>query len=112
MIIQFLLSLVLLAAFAMTWRRAGQNAIRRGEAFLWALVWIGAGVVVWRPGVSTALANWVGIGRGSDLILYAAVIILLVLVFQLHVAHERLERQLTELVRAQALKENDLKRES
>jgi hypothetical protein len=107
MIIQFLLMLALVAAFYMTWRRAKQEAVRRWEAVLWSLVWVGATIVVWRPGVSTLIANWVGIGRGSDLVLYAAVIVLLVLVFQLHVAHVALQRQLTELVRKEALRDLD-----
>ncbi|MDO8618206.1 MAG: DUF2304 domain-containing protein [Candidatus Uhrbacteria bacterium] len=105
MIIQFILSIVLLGALFMTWRRAHQQAIRSFEAWLWSLVWMGAGVIIWRPEVTNVVANFVGIGRGADLIVYAAVIVLLILVFHLHVAHDRLERQLTELVRRDALKE-------
>src|SRR5574337_1291483 len=105
MIIQFLLSLILLAALTMTWRRAKQSAIRRGEAVVWTLIWIGAGLVIWQPDVTTQLAHLVGIGRGADLVLYASIIALLLMVFQLHVAHDRLERKLTELVRREALKD-------
>ena len=103
MIIQFLLSLILLAAVAMTVRRVKQDAMRWREAFAWILLWVGIGVVIWRPDTTTVVARLVGIGRGADLVLYAAVIGLLIMVFQLHVAHERLERQLTELVRKKAL---------
>lgn len=105
MIIQFILSLILLAAFSVTWRRAKQDAIRRSEAVMWSAIWIVAAIVIWQPGVTTVIANFVGIGRGADLVLYASVIALLILVFQLHVAHDRLERKLTELVRQQALRD-------
>ena len=107
MLIQFILSLVLLMALALTWRRRRQDAIRPLEAWLWSAVWIGAGIVIWRPEATNIVANFVGIGRGADLVLYAAIIVLLLLVFQLHVAHARLERQLTELVRRDALRELD-----
>jgi len=104
MIIQFLLSLSILGALAMTWRRQRQQAIRLREAAAWSLLWVGALVVTWWPGVSSRVANLVGIGRGADLVVYASIVILLVLVFRLHVAHEKLERQLTEIVRSDALK--------
>jgi hypothetical protein len=39
------------------------------------------------------------------LIVYLAVVLLFVLVLQLHVSHVRLERQLTKLVREEALKD-------
>jgi len=105
---QFLLLLVLFLAMVMTWRRMKQKAIRPAEAYLWSLVWFGAAVVVIQPDLTSRLANFVGIGRGADLVLYAAVIVLLILVFRLHVAHDKLERTLTELVRREALRDSDL----
>ena len=106
MLIQFVLSLILVLALVVTWRRVRQQAIRGSEAWAWSVVWIIAGAVVWKPNATTMVANFFGIGRGSDFILYGAVITLLLLVFHLHIAHDRLERQLTELVRREAL--NDL----
>jgi hypothetical protein len=103
MLIRILLWIVLALALTMTWRRAKQGAVRMLEAIAWSVVWIIAAVVVARPEVTTTVAQFLGVGRGADLILYAAVITLLILVFQLHVAHHKLERQLTELVRREAL---------
>lgn len=103
MLIRFLLWLVLALALIMTWRRAKQGAVRFFEALAWSVVWIAAAIVVARPEATTTVAQFLGVGRGADLILYAAVITLLILVFQLHVAHHKLERQLTELVRRDAL---------
>lgn len=105
MLIRFLLWLVLGLAFLMTWRRQRQGAVRAHEALAWSAVWIAAAVVVAKPDTTTLVARFLGVGRGADLILYAAVITLLILVFQLHVAHHKLERQLTEMVRKQALEE-------
>jgi hypothetical protein len=62
-------------------------------------------VATWRPEVSTIVANRLGVGRGADAIFYASIAVLLVMVFNLHVAHERLERKLTELVRREALRD-------
>ncbi len=107
MLIQFLLSIVLTWAAVLTIRRANQQAIHVGEAMLWVCLWVGIGIVIWRPELTTRIAHVVGVGRGVDLIVYGSIIGILVMVFQLHVAHERLERQLTELVRLQAMREED-----
>ena len=103
--IQLLLLLVLLLAMFMTWRRLKQKAIRPVEAYVWSLVWLGAAVVVVQPDITSRVAQFVGVGRGADLVVYTAVIVLLILVFRLHVAHAALERTLTDLVRREALRD-------
>jgi hypothetical protein len=105
MLIRFILWGILMLVLLMTWRRQRQSAIRLWEAIAWSTVWVAAAIVVARPEATSEVAQFLGVGRGADLILYAAIITLLVLVFQLHVAHHRLERQLTDLVRKQALGE-------
>jgi small membrane protein len=106
MLIQLVLILILLGALAMTWRRSHQDVISRGEAVLWSLLWIGAGFIIMQPQTATLVANFFGVGRGSDFILYGAVVLLFVLVFKLFVAQEVIERKLTDMVRKDAL--NDI----
>ena len=101
---KILLSLALVFALSMTWRRKRQQAITRLESFAWSLLWLGAAVGVWWPGLTSDIARLVGIGRGVDLVLYAAMLGVFLLVFQLYVAHHRLERKLTELVQRESLK--------
>ncbi len=106
-IIQALLLLGLLLALLLTWKRARQEAISRREAAAWSFLWILAGVVVVRPEVASFVANTVGIGRGADLIVYLSLVLILVLIFNLYVQHHRLQREMTELVRREALKDLD-----
>src|SRR5512147_2963101 len=96
-IIQILLLIVMVAGLALTWRRAKQGAISRREALAWSGLWIVVGAVVARPEISSLLANSVGIGRGSDLALYLAVIVLFIMVFNLFVQHHRQQREITDL---------------
>lgn len=105
MLIQIVLSLVLLFALVMTWRRAAQQAIRSLAAVAWSAVWFVAAFFIWQPDASTKIAHFVGVGRGADLILYTSIIVLLLLVFRLHVVHDKLEKALTELVRREAMRE-------
>lgn len=111
MLIQFFLTCVLAVGVGLTWRRFRQQVIRLPEMCGWFVLWIGAIVLVWRPGTSTVIAHVFGIGRGVDFILYVAVSFLLISVFQLHIAHERLERTLTKLIRHEALKDLSARKE-
>ncbi|HVM90336.1 MAG TPA: DUF2304 domain-containing protein [Verrucomicrobiae bacterium] len=105
MLIQFLLSLAFVFSLWLVWRRERQQAVSKGVAWLWS-VGVACGlIVVWYPNSASWIANFVGIGRGADLVVYLAIVLLFVLVLQLHVSHVRLERQLTKLVREDALKD-------
>lgn len=107
MLIQYILVGLMLFALYVTWRRARQNVIRVSEALAWSLLWIVAAIVVLRPNVTTRLAQFFGVGRGVDLVLYASVAILFLLVFKLFIQHEKLERKLTDVVRREALSDLD-----
>ena len=102
---QFVLSVLFLASLWLVWRRRNQNAVGTPVALLWTLGVAGALVVTWYPDTASFFADLVGVGRGADLVVYLAVVLLFVLVFQLHVSHVRMERELTKLVREEALKD-------
>jgi len=100
--------LILFAVFA--WSRV-VNALRRGTLaltpfLLWTVFWVAVVVVVVRPEATAVLAHVFGVGRGADLAIYLALVLVFFLLFRLFAKIEDLERQLTRLVRAQAL--NDL----
>lgn len=105
MLIQIVLIVVLGAALLLTWKRARERVIRRREALLWTVLWLGAALVVLWPDVTTRVAEFVGIGRGADLAVYGSVILLFILVFRLHVALDKLERNITKLVRKDSLRD-------
>lgn len=94
----------MLLALWVTWRRARQRVIGKLEAAGWSVIWILAAVVVMLPNVASSLAQRVGVGRGVDLVMYASVAGLFILVFKLFIQHEKIERKLTEAVRQEALR--------
>ena len=105
MLIQIVLLIILLVALGLTWKRARQEVISRSEALVWSLVWMAAGGVILLPQTTTLVANFFGVGRGVDFILYGSVVTLFLLVFKLFVTLDQLDRKLTELVRREALKD-------
>ena len=105
MSIQILLLTALVIITILTWRRAMQQSLRLLEAVGWTAVWMVAAVIVSLPGITTIFAQIVGIGRGVDLVVYLSIFLLFVLVFHVHVMHDRMERTLTELIRQDALRQ-------
>lgn len=105
MTIQLILSAAFMVSLWLVWRRRNQNAVSTPVALLWTFGVIGGLVVTWYPDTASFFASLVGVGRGADLVVYLGIILLFVLVFQLHVSHVRLERELTKMVREEALKD-------
>lgn len=79
---------------------ARHQAIRR---ILLVLFVVGAGVSVFFPNLLTSLAKLVGIGRGTDLLLYVMVIAFLGFAATTYRRSRQLENQITELARQIAL---------
>ena len=107
MLIQYLLLAAIVAAFVFTVRRGRQNALSRTETFLWAALWVGAAVVVLMPSVASAIAGILGVGRGADAVLYVSIIILFTLVFRIFLRLDKLDRDITQLVRKVSLAGRD-----
>ncbi|MDO9044027.1 MAG: DUF2304 family protein [Methanobacteriaceae archaeon] len=78
----------------------------------WIAIWSVISLVSVFPETTTILANLFGIGRGLDLILILGIIASYYLVFKLYTMIEKLELEITELVRQIALnqEENETKK--
>lgn len=111
MLIQVILVATLAAALVLTWRRSRQGALSRLGAFLWSALWIAAAVVVLRPEVASFFANLVGVGRGVDAVLYVSIIALFYLVFRIFLRLDKLDRDITLLVRKVSLAGREGKQE-
>jgi hypothetical protein len=80
------------------------------ESLLWSLLWLAIGVVFWQPEITSRLALFFGIGRGADLIVYVAIVVIVYLLFRLFVRVDKMDRQMTKLVRSLALHDEEKNR--
>jgi len=64
---------------------------------------VGGIFLVFFPQVSTTIANWMGIGRGTDLVFYLFIIVSLFYFVSVNAEIRNLRKQITELNRSQAL---------
>ena len=99
--------LICFAVFAMSrvlirYRRGNMRMVDLG---LWLLFWVAVVVVAWLPDTTNLLARWMGVGRGVDTAMYLSILVVFYLLFRSFAKIEDLDRQLTRIVRANALRE-------
>lgn len=90
-------------------RRARNGALSGKSAIFWTLFWLTANIAVWRPNSTTILANRLGIGRGSDFVIYISLALIFYLLFRVHIKIEKVNREVTKVVRDRALTSGDSK---
>ena len=73
-------------------------------AVFWFLIWFAVLFIVFATPAIDALSKPIGVGRGIDLVVYISILILFYIIFQLNMKVDKLEREITRLVRESALK--------
>jgi hypothetical protein len=104
---QLLIKLVLLLGLAavallILWPGRGARRLALRRISLLLLVSLAA-VAVMFPQLSNSVATLFGVGRGADLLLYGLVVCFVGYVIATRAHHSRVDIQITELARAQAL---------
>jgi hypothetical protein len=99
--------LICFAIFAMSrivirYRRGGMRMLHLG---MWLLFWVCVVVVAVHPDTTGLFARWLGVGRGVDIAMYLSILMIFYLLFRSFAKIEDLDRQLTRVVRADALRE-------
>ena len=84
-----------------------QRQLSFGEYLLWVLIWGVLLFILVFPNITFIPARWLGVYRGVDLIVYLSIALLYLLVYNLYVKVESVEREITTLVRTLALKKLD-----
>lgn len=84
----------------------------RREAFLWGTMCVIAAAATWNPKWTTDIAAKLKIGRGTDLVMYIAVIMMMIGFWMTYMRLRHLRRELTSLVRHIAILEAHEKAES
>jgi len=84
------------------YRRGGMRLLHLG---LWLIFWAAVIVVSVHPTTTDRLAILLGVGRGVDTAMYLSLLLIFYLQFRSFAKIEDMDRQLTRVVRANALRE-------
>ena len=109
MLIQIITIIVVLFLITRVGSKLKRREITFKEALFWALIWFGVGLGVLYPQVADRAASYIGLqtATGIDLVVYIAVALAFYLIFRLFVHIERVERNITKIVRRLALKDDE-----
>lgn len=105
--IQFFLILFFFFAIFKVALRFKDREIKLLNALGWIGFWSAAIVVVLRPELAVWLAKFLGVGRGVDAVIYFAIAGLFFLIFRVWIRIEKIEKNLTRLVRQNALEDKN-----
>ncbi len=101
---QVIISIFILFFLSRVFLRFKDQTISGSAIVGWTVFWVAVATVVWQPGLSDKLALIFGIRRGTDVVIIASILALFYALFRTYVQFEMLEREVTRLVRAMALK--------
>lgn len=101
----FQIALGLFACFALS--RVFLQYRKKQVSLQWLLsfgfLWVAVLIVAFIPWATDILAKLVGVGRGADLLVYCAIVVLMYAVYRLLVNQQKLERDITVLTRKVAI---------
>jgi hypothetical protein len=100
MMIQPIISLILLAILFFTFIQSRSGRLLRTTMFLSVLLGL---VFTWMPTLANQIANYLGVGRGADLIFYIWILVSMLALVALYFSFQHSNKQITELTRALAL---------
>jgi len=110
MIILFQTLFILFALFVVfvVFRKKREGLLGPKGAAFWFVFWVLAVVAVLWPDSTTVLANYLGIGRGTDFIVYVSLAVMFFVLFKLHIKVESIGRDVTKVVRKEALNKEEV----
>jgi small membrane protein len=109
MFIEVITTIVVLFLLSRVASKYKKSEISFKEAFLWGMLWILVGVVVIFPSIADKIAVAIGLktATGIDLVVYMAVGFVFYLVFRIFVRIERIERDITKIIRFLAINKKE-----
>lgn len=103
MLFQIVFAFFALFAIGTVLKRKKDGSLSTNGALFWIVFWVLAMGTVFVPDSVTLVANHLGIGRGTDLVTYVAFALIFFALFRLHVKLHEVERDITHVVRKDAL---------
>ena len=105
LLFKIIFALLALSAVFTVWNKKQKTLLGPKATFFWIVLVLVITLVVFWPNSTQILAEYVGIGRGVDLVIYISIACLFYLVCKMNIKIEGLKRDLTNVVRKESLKE-------
>ena len=103
LLFKIIFALFSLSAIFTVWQKKQKTLLGNKATFFWIVFWLALTLVVFWPNSTQILADYIGIGRGVDLVIYVSIACIFYLIFKMNLKIEGLKRDLTEVVRTESL---------
>jgi len=103
MIIQIIIFVFIFFVISRIISRFRLGDITSRELTIWLIFWLLVAAATYAPQQTDVVAQWVGVARGADLLVYLSIMALFFLVFKIIVRVEKLDKDITIIVRHAAL---------
>ncbi|OGY51237.1 MAG: hypothetical protein A3J59_02670 [Candidatus Buchananbacteria bacterium RIFCSPHIGHO2_02_FULL_56_16] len=103
MIIQIFILAFILFVISRIIARFRLGDVTSRELTVWLIFWFLVGAATLAPQKTDVVARWVGVERGADLLVYLSIMALFFIVFKIVVRLEKIDKDLTIIVRHAAL---------
>jgi len=105
--VKIIFTLFALFAWSRAILRFQKKLMNAKELVFWSVLWIGLTIFVYIPGKSDLLAKILGMNRGLDAMFFIGIVALFYSNYRLYAKITEHEKEMTNLVRQLALKENN-----
>jgi hypothetical protein len=109
MLIQFLIVAIALFIIIRIILGFKKGSISRKNLIFWVGLWLIISVIVLLPQTTNFFAKILGVGRGTDVAIYLSIVFIFYLLFKLGLRLEKIEREITKIVREIAVKSKENK---
>lgn len=109
MFLQIIITILVIIALSVVVKKKSQNKLSVGQAATWVVMWLIVLVVFWYPESTSYLASSLGIGRGADLIVYAAILAMFYMIFKMYLRMDKLNSDITKVVRRVGIDQANIK---
>lgn len=103
MTIQILITLFSVLVIVKALGKFQKKEVHGKTVLLWSLFWMLVVFLIWQPNLTNYLAVFLGVTRGADAVFYLSTVIIFYLLFRIFAKFERIEGDMTTLVRDIAL---------
>lgn len=101
---QILILLFALFAISRVLLRFKDKSISSREFLFWVIIWAGIAIINLLPGLTSFFTKLLGVGRGVDLLIYVSIILLFYLMFKMYVRIDKIDNNITELIRRESIR--------
>lgn len=109
MIFQIIVGIVILIILSRVILKYNKREISKFELLFWIIFWIIILTIVLFPEIINYIANILGVGRGADVAIYIGILLIFYIIFKIYIRIDKIEKDMTKLVRKIALMEKDRK---